>query len=141
MPSFQQTIIIGHVGSDCDNMRYTPEGKAVAGFSVAVSKRWKDQAGAQQERATWYRVNAWEKLAETCAQYVKKGMLVQVEGEMQEPKPYQARDGSYRASLDLRARSVLFLSRVEGEAANSEAGPAPRDNGAVSDISDENVPF
>ncbi len=137
---YQQITIVGCAGKDAEQ-RYLPDGKPVATFSVAASEKWKDAQGQPQERTVWFKVTAWQQLAEICGQYVKKGMKVLVVGTLSEPKPYQKRDGEYAASLDVRANVVRFLSRVEGEAANSEAWPAPRDNGAVSDISDENVPF
>ena len=69
---FQQTIIIGNVGSDPE-LRYTAAGEPVANFSVATTERWKSQDGQTQERTTWFRVAAWNKLAETCNQYLRKG--------------------------------------------------------------------
>lgn len=136
---YQKIVIIGRLGRDPES-RFTPDGTQLTSFSVATDEKWKDANGAAQQRTTWFRVTAWKRQAEICLEYLRKGSLVMVEGMLTEPKPYQGRDGDWRASLDVRANVVRFLSRVEGES-NSEAGPAPRDNGAVSDISDENVPF
>lgn len=135
---YQQITIVGNVGRDAE-MRYLPDGKPVTTFSVATSEKWKDAQGQPQERTVWFKITTWQQLAEVCGQYVKKGMKVLVVGTLTEPKPYQDRQGDWRASLDVRANVVRFLSRVEGE---GEAGPAPqRDNSAVPDIGDENVPF
>jgi len=136
---YQQITIVGNVGRDAE-MRYLPDGKPVTTFSVATSEKWKDAQGQPQERTVWFKITTWQQLAEVCGQYVKKGMKVLVVGTLTEPKPYQDRQGDWRASLDVRANVVRFLSRVEGES-NSAAGPAPLANGAVADISDENVPF
>ena len=112
---YQKTVVIGHLGK-APEMRYTQDGTPVTGFSVATSEKWKDAQGQQQERTTWFRVTTWKKLAELCNQYLRKGSLVMVEGELSEPKPYARNDGTYAASLDLRAQVVKFLDRrAEGE--------------------------
>lgn len=108
---YQKTIIIGRVGKEPE-MRYTAAGKAVLNFSVAVSKKFKGSDGQQQEQTTWYKVVVWEKQAETISQYVHKGMLIMVEGEAG-ASAYLASDGTAKASLELTAREVKFLSRVE----------------------------
>jgi len=110
MAGYSYTMIIGHVGRDPE-MRYTPlQGVAVCDFSVAVSRRWTDSAGAQQERTTWFKVSAWRALAETCNEYVRKGMQIMVSGEI-DASAYAAKDGKPRASLELTARDVQFLGR------------------------------
>ena len=106
---YQRLILIGHLGN-APEMRYTKDGVPVASFSVATSRRWKDQSGQQQEKTIWFRVTAWKQTAEACNQYLQKGSLVMVDGELSEPKPYQRNDGTYAASLDVRAMMVKFLS-------------------------------
>lgn len=127
---FQRVTIIGHLGRDPE-MRYTPSGQPVASFSVATSRRWTDDKGQQQERTVWWRVTAWGKLAETCNQYLAKGRMALVEGELDEPRVYQGRDGEHRASLDLRATNVRFLG------GRGEGG----EQAATSDAGDEAIPF
>jgi len=133
--SYQRVIIIGHLGRDPE-MRYTPSGQPVASFSVATSRRWTDDKGQQQERTVWWRVTAWGKQAEACNQYLTKGRMALVEGEVDEPRVYQAKDGTWRASLDVRATNVRFLGgRGEGgEATATTKEPA-------SDAGDEDLPF
>jgi len=92
---YQKIIIIGRLGRDPE-MRYTPSGQSVTSFSVATDRRWTDANGQRQERTTWFRVSAWGKLGEICNQYLSKGRQVMIEGEMQEPRPYQGRDGEWR---------------------------------------------
>ena len=127
---YQSTTIIGHLGRDPE-MRYTPSGAPVTNFSVATSRRWTDAAGVQQERTTWFKVVAWRKLAEVCNQYLRKGQLVMVEGEV-DASAYMPKDGGEpRASLELTARTVKFLSK-SGEAHET----------AIPSINDvEEVPF
>jgi len=112
---YQRLILIGRLGADPE-MRYTTDGTPVTSFSVATDRKWTDASGQAQSKTTWFRVSAWRKLAETCNQYLGKGKLVFVEGELSEPKPFEGRDGNWRASLDVTALNVKFLSpRTEGE--------------------------
>ena len=111
---YHRTEIIGNVGRDPES-RFTAEGKQVTSFSVAVNVGYGDN-----KSTAWYRVEAWEKLAETCAKYVKKGMKVFVEGglkfdkETGGPRIWDS-DGKSKTSFELRAYSVRFLSKVEYE--------------------------
>ncbi len=105
---YQKTIIVGRLGGDPE-MRYTPSGVPVTSFGVAVNKRWTDQNGEQQEKTTWFRVTAWRKLAENCAQYLHKGSLVFVEGDV-DASAWTGQDGKPRATLELTAREVRFLT-------------------------------
>lgn len=132
---YQKTIIVGNLGGDPE-MRYTPSGTAVTNFSVAVSRRWTGRDGQKQEKTTWFRVNAWDKLAELCNQYLSKGRLVLVEGEV-EARAWTTQEGEARASLDLRAFNVQFL----GGAAQSEgynAGGAGEGSPAAGE---DDIPF
>ena len=105
---YQKVIIIGNLGGD-PVMRYTSGGDAVTSFSVATSRHWNDSSGQRQEKTVWFKVSAWRKLGEICNQYLSKGRQVMVEGEMQESKPFQGRDGEWRSSLEVTARNVQFL--------------------------------
>lgn len=126
---YQSVTIIGRLGGD-PSMRYTSSGVAVTSFSVATSRKWTDAAGAAQERTTWFKVSAWRKLAETCNQYLHKGQLVMVEGEI-DASAWTGQDGTAKATLELTARTVKFLSK-SGEAQEA----------AIPSINDvEEVPF
>jgi len=115
---YQKVSLIGRLGGEPE-MRYTPDGTPVTSFSVATDRQWVDTSGKRQQRTVWFRVTAWRRLAETCNQYLAKGRLVYVEGELAEPKPFQGRDGEWRASLDVTAREVRFLS-TRGEQSDAE---------------------
>jgi len=132
---YQKTIIIGRLGREPE-MRYIESGKAVTSFSVATDRSWTDANGQKQERTVWFRVSAWGKLGEICNQYLAKGRQVMVEGELTEPKPYQAKDGEWRASLDLTAREVKFLGGKSDNASQGESQTAV----AVSE-EEEAIPF
>ena len=118
---YQKTIIVGNLGRDPE-MRYTPSGTAVTNFSVAVSRRWTGRDGQQQEKTTWFRVNAWDKLGELCNQYLSKGRLVLVEGDV-EARAWTSQEGEARASLEMRAFNVRFLGGA-GQAEGYDAGDA-----------------
>jgi len=108
MAGYQYTVIVGNVGRDPE-LRYTQSGVAVCGFSVAVSRKW-TQDGEQREETEWFRVSAWRGLAETCNQYVHKGMQIMVAGRIA-ASAYMGQDGEPRASLELTAQNVQFLGR------------------------------
>lgn len=111
---YQMVTIVGNVGRDPE-MRYTAEGVGVCSFSVAVNRRWKSRNNEQMEKTTWFRVSAWRNLGEVCSQYVHKGMLILVTGEI-DVNAYTNAQGEPRASLELNARDVKFLSsRRDGE--------------------------
>src|SRR5512138_2597642 len=107
MHMYQKTVVIGHLGKDPE-MRYTPSGVPVTSFSMATSRRWTNQNGEQQEKTTWFRVTCWRKLAETAAQYLQKGKLILVEGDI-DATAYTDREGHPRASLELTATTLKFL--------------------------------
>jgi single-strand DNA-binding protein len=122
---YHKVIIVGNLGRDPE-MRYMPDGTPVTNFSVATNRRWNNPDGSQGEETVWFRVSAWQRLAETCNQYLQKGRQVLVEGRMQPdratgaPRVWTGNDGVARASYEVRAFRVLFLGRA-GEAPPAEA--------------------
>ncbi len=133
---YSKTIVVGRLGRDPE-MRYTPSGSSVTSFSVATSRRWTDQSGQQQEKTTWFRVTAWNKLAELCHQYLSKGRMVLVEGEI-EASAWVAQDGQPRASLEITARNVRFLGGRD-DVAPTPARPASSEETPA--IDEEEIPF
>ncbi|MBC7263260.1 MAG: single-stranded DNA-binding protein [Chloroflexi bacterium] len=128
---YQNTVVVGHLGRDPE-MRYTPKGTPVTQFTMATTRKWTDAEGNPQEKTTWFRVSAWGRLAETCNQYLSKGRLVLVEGEI-DASAWQGQDGQPRATLELRARNVKFLGGRGAEAAPGEL--------AVGEVAEEEIPF
>jgi single-strand DNA-binding protein len=127
--SLNKVMIIGNVGRDPE-MRYTPNGSAVTSFSVAVSRRWTSQDGQQQDETEWFNVVTWNKLAETCSEYVKKGRSVFVEGRLR-TRSWDGQDGQKHYRTELIAQDVRFLD--SGQSANrpprAEGGPGrPQDD-------------
>lgn len=105
---YQHVVIVGHLGR-APEMRYTANGTPVANFSVATNRRWTDNEGNAQEETTWFRVSVWGRQAEVCNQYLDKGRLVLVDGDIRTSQ-YQDKDGATRDSWELRAINIKFLS-------------------------------
>ena len=121
--TMNKILIIGNVGGEPE-MRYTPNGNPVTSFSVATNRRYTVQ-GEQREETQWFRVSAWNRLAETCNQYVTKGMKVFVDGRLS-VQEYVAQDGQTRTSLNVTAFEVQFLNRPgePGGGPDEDAGGA-----------------
>jgi single-strand DNA-binding protein len=85
MPALNRVQLIGRLGKDPET-RFTPTGKKVAQFSVAISNRWKSATGETKEYTEWVNVEAWGRLGEVCQQYLHKGSLVYLEGRLKTDK-------------------------------------------------------
>lgn len=131
--AFEQTIIIGNCGRDPET-RFLQSGAQVTDFSVAVTTSWTDKdTGDRKEKTNWYKVTAWRGLADICAKYVKKGMSVMVSGTVS-ASAYMGQDGQARASLDLTARDVQFLTRADN-------GQAEHPDDAKANQETDSIPF
>jgi single-strand DNA-binding protein len=124
MASFSKVMIIGNLGRDPE-MRYTPNGRPVTEFSVAVNQSTKNQQTGEWVEATdWFRVTVWGDRAERTAEQLRKGNRVFVEGRFR-TREYEARDGQKRVSLEITADSVVSLDRNEpGDQGGSLGAPA-----------------
>ncbi len=129
--TLNKVLVIGNVGNDPE-MRYTPSGAAVTSFNVATNRRYTTSAGEQREETEWFRVSAWSRLAETCNQYVTKGMKVYVEGRLNS-RPWIDRDGQARAGNEISATEVTFL---DSRASTDAEGGRPADGPAQDDAED-----
>src|SRR5512133_847730 len=85
MPALNRVQLIGRLGKDPES-KFTPTGKKVAHFSVAVSNHWKNSEGQRMEYTEWVNVEAWGRLGEVCQEYLKKGSLVYIEGRLKTDK-------------------------------------------------------
>ena len=134
-------MIIGNLGADPE-MRYTANGNAVTTFRVATSRSYNGNDGERHEETEWFSVVTWNRLAETCAQYLTKGRQVYVEGRMQ-TRSWDGQDGVKRYRTELIAEEVRFLGQ-RGDAAGGGGGFAPGTAvGADSegDIDPDELPF
>lgn len=131
--TYHTIIIVGNLGRDPE-MRYTPSGSPVTSFNVASNRSYTGQSGEKIDETIWFRVTAWNKLAETCSQYLHKGSKVLVEGRLTPdpktggPKTYQRQDGSLGASFEVTANTVRFLSQ-RGEGMGGEGMMEGSDDG------------
>ena len=156
--SVNKEILVGRLGRDPET-RYTSGGQAVANFTLATDETFKDRSGERQKRTEWHRIVLWGKLAEITQQYLKKGMLVYIEGRIQTRQWEDKRDGQKRSTTEIVANVMRMLtSRAEGAAAGASGGmgaghgrPADPDFEAAGgmeepgpmgpEISDEDIPF
>lgn len=112
-----QLHIIGNLVRDPET-RTTQDGRTVCNFTVAVNRRQKGQDG--QAQADFFRVSAWNRLAENCQKYLEKGRKVAVSGPVSQ-RLYQGNDGATKANMEVLAMEVEFLA---GKQEGGEAAPA-----------------
>lgn len=94
-----KVILVGNLGKDPE-VRYTPNGKAVANLTLATSESWKDQSGQMQEKTEWHRVSMFGKLAEIAGEYLRKGSQVYIEGKLQTRK-WQNKEGQDQYTTEI----------------------------------------
>ena len=109
MASLNKVILIGNVGNDPE-MRYTPDGKPVTSFNLAVSRRYTTREGERREETEWFTVVTWNRLAETCNQFLAKGRRAYVEGRLRS-RSWDGQDGQKRFRNEVIANKVVFLDR------------------------------
>jgi single-strand DNA-binding protein len=143
--SVNKVILVGHLGKDAE-AKFTPSGVSVTRFSVATSRRWKDQAsGEWKEETDWHNVTQWR--AENLAQYLTKGKQVYVEGKLQ-TRSYE-KDGEKKYSTEVVADEVILLGGggerdAGGIASQPRGAAAPKASWAADmqlGITDEECPF
>ena len=110
-----KVIIVGNLGQDPE-VRYMPNGNAVANFTVATSESWKDQQGQLQERTEWHRIVVYRRLAEIAGEYLRKGSKVYLEGRLQ-TREWQDQQGQKRYTTEIIVNEMQMLDgRSEGGA-------------------------
>ncbi|USD37288.1 single-stranded DNA-binding protein [Ferrimonas sp. SCSIO 43195] len=108
-----KVILVGNLGQDPE-VRYMPNGNAVANITVATSETWKDQQGQQQERTEWHRVVMFRRLAEIAGEYLRKGSKVYLEGKLQTRK-WQDNNGQDRYTTEVVADEMQMLDSRGGQ--------------------------
>ena len=102
-----KVILVGNLGNDPE-VRYMPNGNAVANLSLATSESWKDQQGQVQERTEWHRLTMYRRLAEIAGEYLKKGSQIYVEGKLQTRKgKMEEHTSELQSHSDLVCRLLL----------------------------------
>ena len=112
MPALNRVQLIGRLGKDPES-KFTPTGKKVTHFSVAVSNRWKSKEGDAKEYTEWVHVEAWGRLGEVCQEYLKKGSLLYLEGRLKTDK-YEDK-GETRYFSKVVALTMQMLDRKPTE--------------------------
>ena len=126
-----KVMIIGRLGRDPE-MRYTPNGRPVTAFSVAVSRTWTAGDGDKREETEWFNVVAWGNLAEICKQHLRKGQTVYVEGRLQ-TRGWEDPEGKKHYRTEIVANEMIMLGDKR------DSGDEPF--GEVASAEEEEFPF
>jgi len=123
MPSLNRVQVIGNLGRDPET-RFTPTGKQVTQFSVAVNDRWRSTEGELKERTEWFNMEAWGRQGEICQEYLKKGSLVFIEGRLRTDVVGEGEERKYYTKVVVQRMQMLDRKPEEDEPA---APPAEED--------------
>ena len=129
--SLNKVQLIGHLGADPDS-RFTTSGSAVTNFTLATNETWKSSDGDKKEKTEWHRVVVFGKMAETVAEYMKKGQLVYVEGRLQ-TRSWEDKDNVKRYTTEVLCDSFTMLGR-KGDDTGSGSSSKSSDQ-------DDDLPF
>lgn len=141
MASYNKVILIGNLTRDVE-LRYTPQGVAIAKIGLALNRKWKTESGEQKEEVTFLDVDAFRKQAETLAQYLRKGSPLMVEGRLKLEQWDDKATGAKRSRLGVILEGFQFLGGKPGDPAPAAARPAaiaPEADGPPPE--DDDVPF
>jgi single-strand DNA-binding protein len=128
--SLNKVMLIGNLTRDPE-MRYTPQGTAVCTFGVATNSSWTSPSGEKKESVEFHNIVAWNKLAEICAQLLKKGRKVYVEGRLT-TRSWQGQDGTQKQRTEVVINDMLILDKKE---AGDDAGIEIPDVGVEPQVS------
>ncbi|MBI2590309.1 MAG: single-stranded DNA-binding protein [Candidatus Blackburnbacteria bacterium] len=132
--SLNKVLLIGNLTRDPE-LRYTPAGTAVCTFGLATNRQWTTEEGEKREDAEFHNIVCWTRLAEICAEYLKKGSQVYVEGRLS-TREWEGQDGQKRRTTEIVAESVIFLSGGGGaRASHVEDIDLPADFGGTANQS------
>ncbi|MFQ5484233.1 MAG: single-stranded DNA-binding protein [Desulfobacterales bacterium] len=143
MAGINKVILVGRLGRDPE-VRYTPDGTAVANFSIATSEEWKDKGtGEKKERTEWHRIVAWRRLGEICGEYLSKGRQVYIEGRIQS-REWEDKEGNKRNTTEIVASQMQMLGTRDVGDVSTAAAKTPGSNyqeSAVPEPEDDDIPF
>ena len=153
--SVNKVILIGNLGKDPE-VKYTPQGTAVAKFTLATNERYKDKSGEWQDRTEWHNVVAWARTAEIVGEYLKKGRTVYVEGSLRTSSWEDKQTNQKKYKTEIVVNDLVLLGGrgeagggVEAQgggargAANhfDQSAPPEPEHAGASPITDEDIPF
>jgi len=113
-----KVMIIGHLGRDPE-MRYTPSGRPVTTFTVAVSRSWNTADGERRTETEWFNIVAWGNLAEICKQYLYKGQQVYIDGRLQ-TRRWEDKEGQKHTSVEVVANEMMMLGDRRDSSSQSQ---------------------
>ena len=122
MAGVNKVILVGNLGKDPE-VRYTPSGSPVASFSLATTERYNDKSGQRQERTEWHNIIFWNRLAEICQQYLRKGSSIYLEGRIQ-TRSWDDRDGNKRYTTEIIGNAMQIIGS-RGAGAGEDSRPQP----------------
>lgn len=125
MPSYNHVVLMGNLTRDPE-LRYTPQGKAVCDFDIAINHQYKDSKGEKIEQVDFVPITIWAKQAELVAEFLKKGRQCLVEGRLKQEK-WVNKEGKKRSRLKVNGVRVLFLGSPQKK---EEPQPEPADEPA-----------
>ena len=121
--NLNKVLLIGNLTRDPE-LRYIPSGSAVATFTVAVNRVYKDQAGEKKEQTSFIRVVVWGRRAEVCGEYLSKGSPVFIEGRLQS-RDWETQDGQKRSTVEVVADNIQFLRGANKQGTQGQQQPVP----------------
>jgi len=145
MASLNRVTLIGNLGNDPD-MRYLPDGTAVAKISIATTDTWKDKNGDKKEKTEWHHIVIYRKLAEIAGEYLKKGRSVYIEGRLKTDK-WTDKQGVERYTTNIIATDLKMLGskqndqQSESNSTPAKAGASGGNDGGFDDMDDPDIPF
>lgn len=126
MPSFNQVVLMGHLARDPE-LRYTPQGVAVSDFTVATNRKFTRSNGEKAEEVAFVDVTVWNKLAEICAEFLKKGRAVLVSGRLVQDRWEDETTGQKRSKLRVVGDTVQFIGGGSKDDATPAGDTAPEE--------------
>lgn len=134
--SLNKVVLIGHLGKDPE-LKYTADGTAYARFSLATSESFKNKEGKDVDRTEWHNITVWSKLAETCAQYLKKGARIYMEGKI---RTYVDPKDDSKKYYGIQMSEMIFLDNKKSDKAEGVKDSAP-DNFPPEPKGEDDLPF
>jgi single-strand DNA-binding protein len=131
---FSKVIIVGNITRDPE-LRTTPSGTQVCGFSVAVNRNYKDNSGEQKENVSFFDCSAWGKSGEIIAQYAKKGSGILVSGRL-EQRSWEDKEGQKRSRVEIVVEDFNFVGGANGDGGN---GGSSKSSAASSDVAPDDI--
>lgn len=126
MANFNSVIVVGRLTRDPE-LKYVPSGAPVCSFSLATSRRWTNAEGQKAEATTFLDVDVWRRMAEICAQFLKKGREVLVMGSLRQDRWLDKTTQQPRSRIKVVAQQVQFLGARPDENRASEATEESRE--------------